>query len=503
MLVCVSCNIEFKEDRKSCTYCGGSLTTKEDVAPKKKGSEKEEEKTEQKLVCPNCKMIYEFGKSCIQCGADLISEIPAEKKEESTPPQGKQVRNPDEGRTCPACKISYPGGNFCPRCGSSLFPKELSEALEGAKTTSKPEFTQEAVPVQIKKNHSEIPRKNLICPHCKIIYERGSSCVRCGSSLVTEGQESETSETRAIPEDLDPSLPNIKSNPAQTSEKQITPPSSLKTRESEALQQATERMGGEELELFSDRETEPPSGRTKEAAVAKPTEIPEKRSFRPKKSSINYRRMFLELGSVSIMVLAGGYLLWSIYSHVTKLPEPKSSHSEQVSAPGRSDPSNPFNVTAQVPVPKKMEKEDAVRSSAMPKEAATENSSPSSSISSDGLSSDKLETAKIKDLLEQIRQANLDKDIDLFMSCYASEFKDRDGKKKATLSFWKQFDYLELSYDLKKSAVTGDTARVKIEWTMKISAKTGGPAQESKTFLDALLRKEDTSWKIQEVKQTS
>jgi len=36
----------------------------------------------------------------------------------------------------------------------------------------------------------------------------------------------------------------------------------------------------------------------------------------------------------------------------------------------------------------------------------------------------------------------LQKDIDLFISCYASDFKNREEKKKATIDNWKKFDYL-------------------------------------------------------------
>src|SRR5512144_529262 len=206
MLVCLSCNIEFKEDKKFCSYCGGSLTTKEDVAPKKKDAEKEEEKSEQKLVCPNCKIMYDFGRSCIQCGADLISEIPTKKKEESIPTKAEQVRNSDEGLICPACKVTYPHGNFCPKCGSPLLSQKLGDALERANATCNPEPAEEAIPLAIIKNHPEMPRKNLICPQCKIIYERGSTCVRCGSSLVAEGQEPEKPEPPVMPDqDLDPS----------------------------------------------------------------------------------------------------------------------------------------------------------------------------------------------------------------------------------------------------------------------------------------------------------
>ncbi len=36
MLVCVSCNIEYKEDKKFCSYCGGPFVMKEDLIPSQK-----------------------------------------------------------------------------------------------------------------------------------------------------------------------------------------------------------------------------------------------------------------------------------------------------------------------------------------------------------------------------------------------------------------------------------------------------------------------------------
>jgi ketosteroid isomerase-like protein len=111
------------------------------------------------------------------------------------------------------------------------------------------------------------------------------------------------------------------------------------------------------------------------------------------------------------------------------------------------------------------------------------------------------EIRNIETLLENIRQANLKKDIDLFISCYASNFKDREGKKKATLTFWTKFDYLDLSYDLKNSLISGDTAKVKVEWVIKISSTTGREQQKSKANLDVKLKKEEGGWKIEEVKQ--
>jgi len=525
MLVCVSCNVEFKEDKKFCSYCGGPLVTREDIAPNKKGPEKEEEKSEQRLVCPNCKTTYEFGSSCIQCGSDLVVEIPPEGKEvpnvgrkgpedkkESLQPEElreKQIGTPREDLICLTCKITYQDGNFCPKCGSPLLPQALTQTSEETKATLKPKTGEQPIPLQtIQEQLIETPRKNLICPHCKIIYERGNTCVRCGSALVAEvaAEDVGTPDPPGTPDHaFDPSMPHqTLTGPVQAPEPKIPSPSSPKRADGgparDGLQRRAEQIEREELELFSDIETDKTPGASKQDPATRSADHLERRSIHPRKRKIDYRRLFLEVGSISVMILAGGYLLWSAYSHVTKLPEPKASSPKEVSAPVHSNPPNPLNATAKVPVPQESGRAESEQRSIISKEK-TEAAPPSSSIPSDASVVEALEIEKIKDLLEHIRQANLQKDIDLFLSCYATDFKDRDGKKKATLSFWKKFDYLELSYDLKRTSITGDTARVKIEWVIKISPKGARQQQESKTFFDAVLKKEERTWKIQEVKE--
>jgi len=556
MLVCVSCNIEFKEDKKFCSYCGGPLVTKEDLVPSKQRREKEEEGAEQKLICPNCKIIYEFGSSCIQCGSGLVTEIPPKEKEvletddkrlrdEKEPlqpqePREKQIRQPRENLICPACKLIYEQGNFCPKCGSPLLPQTLTQAFEEAKTAPKSGIGKEPIQLQtIQEQLIETPRKNLICPHCKIIYERGSSCVRCGSALVTEdmAQEMGTPESPSTPDHaFDPTTrpetpasrstrrfstgpveslgPKVETRdhrvdsvrPSSSTSKAQDPglaPDGLKeSRGDERIEQVDKTRLREQPEVFPNTETDPTLGMSKQEPATGSTNYLERRSVRPRKRKIDYRRLLPEVGSISIMVVAGGYFLWSVYSHITKLPEPQASRSKEVSAPALSNPSNSASTTAKVSIPQETERRQTEQSSVTSKEK-TEVAPPfpSSSIPSDALVVETFEIGKIKDLFENIRQANLRKDIDLFVSCYATDFKDRDGKRKATLSFWKKFDYLELSYDLKKTSITGDTARIRIEWVMKISSTGGGQPRESKTFFDAVLKKEQGSWKTQEVKQ--
>jgi ketosteroid isomerase-like protein len=112
------------------------------------------------------------------------------------------------------------------------------------------------------------------------------------------------------------------------------------------------------------------------------------------------------------------------------------------------------------------------------------------------------EIRSIKALLEHVRQANLQKDIDLFISCYASDFRDLDGRRRATLAYWEKFNYVDLSYDLKDPSISAETAKAKVQWVIKTSSKSGGRPQENKSVLEVTFKKEEGGWKIKEVKLT-
>jgi ketosteroid isomerase-like protein len=117
--------------------------------------------------------------------------------------------------------------------------------------------------------------------------------------------------------------------------------------------------------------------------------------------------------------------------------------------------------------------------------------------------SDEEEIEKIRSLFENVKKANLEKNIDLFMSCYSRDFNDREGKRIDALETWGIFNYLDLSYDLKKQTISGNTAHVRLEWLIRIAKKTGGKQEERRTLLDATLKKEDGRWKIKEIKAIS
>ena len=113
------------------------------------------------------------------------------------------------------------------------------------------------------------------------------------------------------------------------------------------------------------------------------------------------------------------------------------------------------------------------------------------------------EIEKIKALLDNIQKANLQKNIDLFMSCYALDFKDREEKKRSTIENWKNFNYTDLSYNVKNQTVSGDTASIEVEWLTKISQNKDSQPRENRTVIDASLKKEDGSWRIKETRTAS
>jgi hypothetical protein len=136
------------------------------------------------------------------------------------------------------------------------------------------------------------------------------------------------------------------------------------------------------------------------------------------------------------------------------------------------------------------------------KEIVTPVSSPSlSRRSQTGLADQEIE--KIKSLFEKVKQANLQQNIDLFMTCFSRNFTNREKKRLEALKTWSHFNYIDLSYDLKKQMISGDTADIQLEWLVKTSKKVGGKPEENRIVFDTILKKENGDWKIQEIRPVS
>jgi len=399
---------------------------------------------------------------------------------------------------CPRCGIEYRGGEeFCRNCQAFLLIDE-----------------DPAPPI-------ENVKVQLICPMCQDLHHKGNYCKKCGSLLMQGTPSRETNlqplEKKSIKEQskkwlrlfkekkaLEICLRKLEAQKGKISSDVFDPLSVRyqdRLKELLPLHQEIEteldfvrRKASEEIDLL-EQELKTIQKRLeefrflyKEAGVTKADFLREKhkmnRDIRSRARNLKKSRQILSLlplemrGSIAskglaetlfrpfplliacglmILVGAGGYFLHQWYSGSDKV---------------------------------------------IPKEIVTPPSTPSSSHSPRTMLADQ-ETGKIKSLFETVRQANLQQDIDLFMTCFSRDFTDREKKRLEALKTWNHFNYLHLSYDLKKQMISGDTADIRLEWLIKSSEKVGGKLQENRVTIEAILRKENGRWKIQEIKPVS
>jgi ketosteroid isomerase-like protein len=328
----------------------------------------------------------------------------------------------------------------------------------------------------------------LICPNCKLLYEKSTKCIRCGSPLV-ENTSSEKEEMKAPPPlEINKETPPIqkskdkkeelRSTPLFDFEEKFPPKPTPKVKKGEPETESLSDMEKTLHEVLRDEQSSPDilPGKTK-------GEISRSEKIQIKVPSLSFQKI-----GMIIVILIGGYFIWSIYSHFTpKKPDanvPPSKESTNLLSPRPATPTKPLTPLIE------------------PKVADPPSTHSPPIVSKTSLSDEK-EIEHIKKLFENIREANLKKNVDLFMSCYSVTFKDREGKKRETLKNWENFTYINLSYTLREHSISGDTAGVIIEWVIRFSPKAGGKPQESKTVLDVTLNKEPDGWKIKNIKPIS
>jgi ketosteroid isomerase-like protein len=408
-------------------------------------------------VCTKCQIEYEEGKRfCRFCGDSLSADAP--------PPSSVEEKSPSETGTgwrfvCPRCRTQYEIGNYCKTCGIALVRED---------------GPHEPIHTELRKS----PIRSLSREWQKIFQEREEieSCLK----------QLETQRDKVSPDVFDHLLNHYQDQLRSLSSRYQelkTELESIKRRASDeidALERTLEpvrkklqefrflyKSGAMKRTDFVREKTE-----IEKEIKARERQIKEHRkmtSLPPEQARGNaafYRKIgpllrplpLAILGGIVIVTVGGAYLL-----QPRPLPSGGSVPSEAVS-------------TAVTPSP-------ADLSTASPLESQ--------------------ETEKIKAILENIRQANLQKNIDLFMSSYSPAFKDREAKRLATLETWKTFNYLDLKYDLKRKTISGNTATVRVEWWIRIFQPSDGKPQDSKAVLDVLLKKEDGHWKIREIRSIS
>ena len=401
------------------------------------------------VICPQCSIEHDPGEEfCRRCGKYLLDiEDPAPGEER------KNVK-----LFCPKCQLLYKKGNYCRKCGSLLMQKDPSQEnglqpleKKSAKRWSREWFTllKEEKELESCIGKLETQREKVSGEVLDLLFARYQDRMK---SLFPLHQEIETE------------LESIK-------KKALEQIDSLKNE----LEPAQKRLG-EFQSLFKSGAVTKPDFVRERKELSREVKSREKRlkkyhrilSLLPRKMGGNAASAgftggllrppaLLTAGVLILLIIAGGYFLWP--------------HHSQSSGPAPVDIVTPLST----PLPPQ---------------------DPPPPLKDQGVE-------KITSLFENIRRANLGKNIDLFMSCFSRDFNGMERKRQDTLKMWESYSYLDLSYDLKRQTITGDSADVRLEWLAKTSQRSSGKIQDGKTVLDVTLKREDGHWKIAEIKPVS
>ncbi len=80
------------------------------------------------------------------------------------------------------------------------------------------------------------------------------------------------------------------------------------------------------------------------------------------------------------------------------------------------------------------------------------------------------EGEKVRETLEQVRKAQLHKDLHLFLNSYSPTFPGLNQKKESILKTWRQFDYLDLQFKIENIQQKNDhTLAARVIWDITLN----------------------------------
>jgi hypothetical protein len=107
---------------------------------------------------------------------------------------------------------------------------------------------------------------------------------------------------------------------------------------------------------------------------------------------------------------------------------------------------------------------------------------------------------RVTQMLNQIRKAQLNKDIDLFMSSFSPNYHELAAKRKEMLRIWQTYNFVNMSFNI-EDVQEGDKniASVKVNWQIEAKNQfTNKIKQFTKSYL-IYLSKEGDKWLIKDM----
>lgn len=401
------------------------------------------------VICPQCGMTHEIGEEfCRNCRSFLLTDEECFLKVERIETQ----------LICPICQDLYPKGNYCKKCGSLLRHETPSQ-----KTNRQP-LDIKLIKHWAKEWRKLLKEKKELETCLKNLKRQRNEISNDVLTLLTDRYQERLKELLPLHQDIESELESVRrraSEEINELKEEIKP---IQKR-LEEFQRINKQSGITRTDFLREKQE---MNRTLKTRLRNLKQYKQFLSHLPEEMrqdlvspgfKVSLSRPFIVLVMVSAFLLlgTGGYFLFQWYVQP-----------------------------------------DTV----IPKEMVLSLPTPSSSPAPRTDVEDQ-EVHKIKSLFDTVQQANLQKNIDLFMDCFSHDFTDKEKKRSDTLKTWDHFNYLNLSYALQQKIISGDIAIVRLEWLIKASDKGGRKPEENRIVLDTTLKKENGKWKIQEIRPVS
>jgi ketosteroid isomerase-like protein len=104
---------------------------------------------------------------------------------------------------------------------------------------------------------------------------------------------------------------------------------------------------------------------------------------------------------------------------------------------------------------------------------------------------------QLAQLLQQLREAQLKKDISLYTQAFAPDFPDFEKRRQRTLAVWEAYDYSGLDFELTDvNLLDPDHAQATVTWKLNIQQKTTQTGKSETQSYKVWFAKDAGKWRI-------
>jgi hypothetical protein len=104
---------------------------------------------------------------------------------------------------------------------------------------------------------------------------------------------------------------------------------------------------------------------------------------------------------------------------------------------------------------------------------------------------------QLTELLNQLREAQLKKDISLYSQAFSPSFPDFDQRRQKTLAVWDAYDYSGLDFEMTEVNLLGaDQAQATVTWKLEIRQKATQTGKSETQSYNVRFSKDGGKWRI-------